>query len=168
MTTNKAILAALLAAPAMLAVAAPAQAQVAGIAYANPTSVVASSKAFAAANQQISTTYKAAFDQMQQRRQQLDFVLWEHADATDAHGHPAAAAELRMVLLTVLGVSGDLAWRRGVRRGAAPWLFPAPVQLVPNRLKRRLWVPLHRGHVFDQTNGLFAHPEPGGAAVIFD
>ena len=105
---------------------------------------------------------------VRRRRQQLDFVLWEHADATDAHGHPAAAAELRMVLLTVLGVSGDLAWRRGVRRGAAPWLFPAPVQLVPNRLKRRLWVPLHRGHVFDQTNGLFAHPEPGGAAVIFD
>jgi Skp family chaperone for outer membrane proteins len=68
MITKKAILAAMLAAPAMIAVAAPAHAQVAGIAYANPTSVVAGSKAFGAANQQISTTYKAAFDQIQARR----------------------------------------------------------------------------------------------------
>jgi Skp family chaperone for outer membrane proteins len=75
MITKKAILAAMLAAPAALAIAAPAHAQVSGIAYANPTSVVASSKAFAAANQQISTTYKTAFDQMQQRRQQLDNEL---------------------------------------------------------------------------------------------
>lgn len=75
MITKKALLAAMLAAPAALTIVAPAQAQVAGIAYANPTSVVASSKAFGAANQQISTTYKAAFDQMQQRRQQLDTEL---------------------------------------------------------------------------------------------
>jgi Skp family chaperone for outer membrane proteins len=75
MITKKAILAAMLAAPATLAMATPAQAQVAGIAYANPTSVVASSKAFGAANQQISTTYKAAFDQMQQRRTALDNEL---------------------------------------------------------------------------------------------
>ncbi|MDT8758071.1 OmpH family outer membrane protein [Sphingomonas psychrotolerans] len=75
MITKKAILTATLAASAAFAIAAPAQAQVAGIAYANPTSVVAGSKAFAAANQQISTTYKAAFDQMQQRRQQLDNEL---------------------------------------------------------------------------------------------
>jgi len=75
MITKKAILAAMLAAPAALAIAAPAHAQVAGIAYANPTSVVASSKAFGAANQQISTTYKAAFDQMQQRRTALDNEL---------------------------------------------------------------------------------------------
>jgi Skp family chaperone for outer membrane proteins len=75
MISKKAILAAMLAAPAALAIAAPAHAQVSGIAYANPTSVVASSKAFGAANQQISTTYKAAFDQMQQRRQALDTEL---------------------------------------------------------------------------------------------
>lgn len=75
MITKKAILAAMLAAPAMIAVAAPAHAQAGGIAYASPTSVVASSKAFAAANQQISTTYKSAFDQMQQRRTALDNEL---------------------------------------------------------------------------------------------
>jgi len=75
MISRKTILAAMLAAPATLAIAAPANAQVAGIAYANPTSVVAASKAFAAANQQISTTYKSAFDQMQQRRQQLENEL---------------------------------------------------------------------------------------------
>lgn len=75
MISRKMILAALLAAPAALAMAAPANAQVAGIAYANPTSVVAGSKAFAAANQQISTTYKAAFDQMQQRRTALENEL---------------------------------------------------------------------------------------------
>ncbi|WP_051683136.1 OmpH family outer membrane protein [Sphingomonas sp. UNC305MFCol5.2] len=65
----------MLAAPAALVLAAPANAQVAGIAYANPTSVVAASKAFGAANQQISTTYKAAFDQMQQRRTALENEL---------------------------------------------------------------------------------------------
>jgi len=68
MTTKTRLLAALLAAPAALAFAAPADAQVAGIAYANPTTVVATSKAFAAARQQISTTYKASFDQIEARR----------------------------------------------------------------------------------------------------
>ncbi|MCD2324844.1 OmpH family outer membrane protein [Sphingomonas sp. IC-56] len=72
MITKKCILAAILAAPATLAIAAPAQAQVSGIASANPAAVVASSKALTAAHQQISTTYKAAFDQMQQRRQTLE------------------------------------------------------------------------------------------------
>jgi Skp family chaperone for outer membrane proteins len=71
MIRKKAILAAALAAPATLVFAAPAQAQVSGIAYANPTTVVAGSKAFAAANQQISTTYKSAFDQIKQRREAL-------------------------------------------------------------------------------------------------
>jgi Skp family chaperone for outer membrane proteins len=68
MTTKTRILAMLLAAPAALAIAAPAHAQVAGIAYANPTNVVAKSKAFTAARQQISTTYKASFDQIEARR----------------------------------------------------------------------------------------------------
>ncbi|RYY23383.1 MAG: OmpH family outer membrane protein [Sphingomonadales bacterium] len=72
MFTKKRIIASLLAAPAVLAFAAPAQAQVTGtIAYANPTSVVGNSKAFAAANQQISTTYKTSFDQIIARRQAL-------------------------------------------------------------------------------------------------
>ncbi|WP_213981733.1 OmpH family outer membrane protein [Sphingomonas sp. dw_22] len=66
--TKTRILAALLAAPAALAFAAPANAQVAGIAYANPTTVVAGSKAFGAARQQIATTYKASFDQIEARR----------------------------------------------------------------------------------------------------
>lgn len=69
MITKKHVLAALAATSAALALSAPAQAQVAGIATASPTRVVASSKAFAAAQQQISTTYKAAFDQINQRRQ---------------------------------------------------------------------------------------------------
>lgn len=71
MITKKRIIAAMLAAPAALAFAAPAQAQVNGIAYANPTTVVANSKAFAAANQQISTTYKSSFDQIKARRDAL-------------------------------------------------------------------------------------------------
>ncbi|WP_294093640.1 OmpH family outer membrane protein [Sphingomonas sp.] len=76
MITKKRIIASLLAAPAAFAFAAPAMAQTAnGIAFANPTSVVGSSKAFAAANQQISTTYKTSFDQMQQRRTALDNEL---------------------------------------------------------------------------------------------
>jgi Skp family chaperone for outer membrane proteins len=69
MTINKRILAALLAAPAALAFAAPASAQVAGIAYASPVRVVGNSKALSAANQQIQTTYKAAFDQIKARRE---------------------------------------------------------------------------------------------------
>ena len=67
MITKKHVLAAL-AAGSAIAIAAPASAQVSGIAYANPTSVVAQSKAFTAANQQIATTYKASFDQIQTRR----------------------------------------------------------------------------------------------------
>lgn len=69
MTTKTRLLAMLLAAPATLAFVAPANAQVAGsLAYANPTTVVATSKAFAAARTQISTTYKASFDQIEARR----------------------------------------------------------------------------------------------------
>ncbi|WP_404339198.1 OmpH family outer membrane protein [Sphingomonas sp. MMS12-HWE2-04] len=71
MTIKKRILAAMLAAPAALAIAAPAHAQAAGIAYASPTTVVGKSKAFAAARQQIETTYKGAFDQMEARRTAL-------------------------------------------------------------------------------------------------
>lgn len=71
MTMKKQFLAGVLAASAAIAVAAPASAQVAGIAYASPTKVVGASKAFAAARQQIETTYKASFDQIRQRREAL-------------------------------------------------------------------------------------------------
>lgn len=71
MTSKKLILAALAAAPVAIAFAAPAQAQVAGIASANPTDVVAQTKAYAAANQQIQTTYKTTFDQIRARRDAL-------------------------------------------------------------------------------------------------
>lgn len=69
MITKKRILAALLAAPAALVVAAPAHAQVNGIATASPVRVIDASKAFTAAQQQIQTTYKTAFDQINARRQ---------------------------------------------------------------------------------------------------
>ena len=75
MITKKRIIASLLAASAAFAVAAPVQAQVAGIAYANPTSVVGNSKAFASANEQISTQYKASFEQIVQRRQAMQKEL---------------------------------------------------------------------------------------------
>jgi Skp family chaperone for outer membrane proteins len=71
MITTKRILAGVLAASAATVFVAPAQAQVAGIAFANPTAVVGSSKAFTAARQQIETTYKAQFDQIQTRRSTL-------------------------------------------------------------------------------------------------
>ncbi|WP_249341201.1 MULTISPECIES: OmpH family outer membrane protein [unclassified Sphingomonas] len=69
MIIKKRILAALLAAPAALVVAAPAHAQVNGIATASPVRVIDASKAFGAAQQQIQTTYKGAFDQINARRQ---------------------------------------------------------------------------------------------------
>ena len=62
------IVAGMLAASAAIAIAAPAQAQVSGIATANPVAVVAGAKAFGAARTQIESTYKAAFDQIQARR----------------------------------------------------------------------------------------------------
>ena len=69
MITKKTMLAALLATPAALAFATPAFAQAAGgIATASPVQVVGASKAFQAAQQQIGTTYKAAFDQVATRR----------------------------------------------------------------------------------------------------
>jgi Skp family chaperone for outer membrane proteins len=71
MNTKNRILAGLLAASAAIVVAAPASAQVNGIAFANPTTVVAGSKAFAAANQQIGVQYKASFDQINARRTAL-------------------------------------------------------------------------------------------------
>ncbi|AJP71614.1 OmpH family outer membrane protein [Sphingomonas hengshuiensis] len=70
MITNKLMLGMLAASVAVVAV--PASAQVAGIASASPTTVVATSKAFGAARQQISTTYKASFDQISARRTALD------------------------------------------------------------------------------------------------
>lgn len=70
MITNKLLLGVLAASAAVIAM--PASAQVAGIASASPTNVVATSKAFAAARQQISTTYKASFDQIAARRETLE------------------------------------------------------------------------------------------------
>lgn len=83
MNIKKSAIAALLAAPATLAFSAPAQAQT--IAYANPTSVIGTSKAFAAANQQIGTTYKASFDQIAQRRQALQKELEPLLTALDTN-----------------------------------------------------------------------------------
>lgn len=71
MITKKRIIAAMMGAGAALAIAAPAQAQVSGIAYASPAAVIGGSKAFAAANQQISTTYQASFDQIKSRREAM-------------------------------------------------------------------------------------------------
>lgn len=83
MNMKKCAIAALLAAPAALALAAPAQAQT--VAYANPTSVVGSSKAFTTANQQIGTTYKASFDQIAQRRDALQKELEPLLNALDTN-----------------------------------------------------------------------------------
>lgn len=64
---------ALLAASAIapIFVVAPANAQVAGIAVAEPESVILGAKALDAANQQISTTYKTQLDQARARQQAL-------------------------------------------------------------------------------------------------
>lgn len=68
-TFKTALLAASMFAPMLLA--APASAQVNGIAIAEPESVILSAKALDAANQQISTTYKAQLDQARTRQQTL-------------------------------------------------------------------------------------------------
>ncbi|PLK25686.1 OmpH family outer membrane protein [Novosphingobium sp. TH158] len=71
-TTLKALA---LASPAALLLAAPAQAQVAGIATANPTVAVGRTKAFAAANQKIDTNYKSAFEQIDARRKSAQGII---------------------------------------------------------------------------------------------
>lgn len=64
-----------LAAPAMLAFTAPAQAQVGGIATADPTLAIARSRAFNSANQQIQTTYKDNFDKLKTKSAEVQKVL---------------------------------------------------------------------------------------------
>ncbi|UVO49258.1 OmpH family outer membrane protein [Sphingomonas sp. SUN019] len=66
-TIKTMLLAAALVAPVALT-AAPAHAQVSGIAVADPEAAVANSKAWAAARQQIQTTYKTQIDQANARR----------------------------------------------------------------------------------------------------
>lgn len=65
------LLAAAAAVPGTAALIAPAQAQVAGIAVANPEAAVARSRAWTAAQQQIQTTYKAQLDQAEARRKAI-------------------------------------------------------------------------------------------------
>jgi Skp family chaperone for outer membrane proteins len=72
---KKYLVSAALAATA-LALTTPAAAQVTGgIATANPVVAIAGSKAFQTANQQIQTTFKADFDQIQAKLQQRQTVL---------------------------------------------------------------------------------------------
>ncbi|WP_375287471.1 OmpH family outer membrane protein [Sphingomonas sp.] len=73
------IAAAALAAPALLA--GHAQAQVSGIAVADPEAAVANSKAWAAARSQIQTTYKTQIDQANTRRTAVEAELRPLVDA---------------------------------------------------------------------------------------
>jgi Skp family chaperone for outer membrane proteins len=97
MTTTKLLIAAALAAPA-LAIAMPAQAQVAGIATADPVDAVGHSKAYLAANQQIGTTFKDNLDKLtakQAERQKLLAQLDTNGDKQidDAEQAKAIAAK---------------------------------------------------------------------------
>jgi Skp family chaperone for outer membrane proteins len=69
------LLAAAVAVPATPALIAPAAAQVAGIAVANPEGAVARSKAWTAAQAQIAATYKAQIDAAEARRQAIQTEL---------------------------------------------------------------------------------------------
>jgi hypothetical protein len=86
------------------------------------------------------------------RESEVMFELWEHAIATDQHWsatHAAASLALR----TAAGIPRDWSWRRtALRDGDAPALLP--VRPLIRRGRRRFWVPLQDGHVFDQTNGM--------------
>jgi len=70
-TLKMLLLAAVAAVPGSVALVAPAQAQVAGVAVADPEAAVVNSRAFTAARQQIATTYKAQIDQAQARQTAL-------------------------------------------------------------------------------------------------
>ncbi|WP_245841507.1 OmpH family outer membrane protein [Sphingomonas lenta] len=100
MTSKNLMLAAAFVAPA--AVAAPAQAQVAGIAIADAEGAIQRSRAFQTAVQQIQTQYKTQLDQANTRRQALQNELqplitaYQNAtrapNATQASVAPAAQA----------------------------------------------------------------------------
>lgn len=79
------IIALSLAALALGTVAAPASAQVAGIATADPTVAIYQSKAFIAANQQIQTTYKSQLDQITARNTALEAQLKTFVPAIDSN-----------------------------------------------------------------------------------
>jgi hypothetical protein len=90
------------------------------------------------------------------RRAALDFELWEHADAAERLERRIVRSGLDIALRTVRGMPRDLAWRRAALRGAAVYLLPGPLPLLPDRSRPRLWLPIQPDHVFDQTNGLIA------------
>lgn len=86
-----------LAAAASLAAAAPATAQIAGVAVANPETAVARTKAWTTAKTQIETQYKAQLDQANARRQsaQTELAPLVSAYRTAAAAPNATEASLR-------------------------------------------------------------------------
>ena len=101
-TIKTMLLAAALAAPCTL-IASTAAAQVAGIAVADPEAAVANSKAWAAARQQIQTTYKTQIDQANARRQAVQTELQPLVTAyqTAARAPGASEASLRPQLQAI-------------------------------------------------------------------
>lgn len=95
MTSKHLLLAAALVAPAALA--APAQAQVNGIAVANPELALERARAFQTARQQIQTTYKTQIDQAQTRQRALQTELQPLVTAyqTAARAPNASEASVR-------------------------------------------------------------------------
>lgn len=87
------LLAAAAALPGTVALVAPAAAQVNGIAVANPEGAVVRSKAWAAANQQIQTTYKTQIDQATARRNALTAELQPLYTAFDTARRAPGATE---------------------------------------------------------------------------
>ncbi len=85
------LLAAAAAVPGTVALVAPAAAQVAGIAVANPDGAVANSRAWTAARGQIQTTYKTQLDQADARRRAIAAELQPlYAAFEAARGAPNA------------------------------------------------------------------------------
>jgi Skp family chaperone for outer membrane proteins len=74
-TLHTLLLAAAAAVPGTIALTAPVQAQVAGIAVADPNAAVARSRAFTTATQQIQTQYKTQIDQANARRTAIENEL---------------------------------------------------------------------------------------------
>lgn len=101
-TIKTMLLAAALVAPGTF-VASAATAQVGGIAVADPEAAVANSKAWAAARQQIQTTYKTQIDQANARRQAVQTELQPLVTAyqTAARAPGASEASLRPQLQAI-------------------------------------------------------------------
>jgi hypothetical protein len=87
------------------------------------------------------------------RDSEVTMELWEHAIVVDERGWRALRATTGLVGRTMAAMPRDWSWRRAALAGEGYPGVPA-VRLLGGRQRSHFWVPLQKGHLFDQTNGM--------------